>query len=82
MKIIQGWVFPIPENLLYYFFAGGAGAGFSGAGAGASAGFGFSAGFSGAFLQAMLSENDTTSISDRSMAKNFFINCHLLSGNT
>jgi hypothetical protein len=72
-------VIPIPENLqnlLYYLPAGfsgaGASAGFSGAGAGASAGFGVSAGFS-AFLQPTPSENDTNSISDKSITKNFFI---------
>jgi hypothetical protein len=78
----------------YYFLAGfsgagaGASAGFSGAGAcsGAGAGAGAStAGFSGAgggvsaFLQPTLRENDTNSISDKSITKNFFINSHLLS---
>jgi len=90
---IQGWGFPIPEDLRDYFFFGGSagfsgGAGFSGAfsgagtGAGASAGFGFSAGFSSAFLQPTLRENEMRSISDRSMTKNFFINGHLLSKDT
>jgi hypothetical protein len=61
----------------------GASAGFSGAGIGASlcfSGAGASAGFS-AFLQPTLSENDTSSNSDKIITKIFFINCHLLSRN-
>jgi len=89
---IQGWETPIPEYLQNYFFSGaGAGAGafsgagacsgagaFSGAGAGASVGAGAGGGVS-AFLQPTLREKDTSSISDKSITNNFFINCHLLS---
>jgi hypothetical protein len=85
-KNFQGWVYPsLKVYLLNYLPAGfsGAGAGCSGAGAGASAGFsgaGASAGCS-AFLQPTLSEKDTSSNSDKSITKTFFINCHLLSLN-
>jgi hypothetical protein len=84
---------PIPENFPFYFFTGFSGAfGASGAFSGA---FGASGAFSGAFgasagvagagfggsacLQPMVNENATTSTNDRSIAKTFFINCHLLS---
>jgi hypothetical protein len=92
-KKIQRWATPISESLRNYFFSGagiGASAGFSGAGAcsGAGAGAGVStAGFSGvgggvsAFLQPTLREKDTSNISAKSITKNFFMNCHLLSAN-
>jgi hypothetical protein len=86
-KNFQGWEYPsLKVYLLNYLPAGfsGAGAGCSGAGAGCSgacAGAGASAGFS-AFLQPLtLSEKDTSSNSDKSITKTFFINCHLLSLN-
>jgi hypothetical protein len=87
-KKLSGMGYPsLKVYLLNYLPAGfsgaGAGAGCSGAGAGASAGFsgaGVSAGGS-AFLQPTLSEKDTSSNSDKSITKTFFINCHLLSLN-
>ena len=60
---------PIPENLINYLPAGGAGA-VAGAGAGAS-GFGVSAGLQPT-LKAASNNNDKTN------AKNLFINFHLL----
>jgi hypothetical protein len=81
----------IYKNEFYLCSAGfsgagaGASAGFSGAGACSGAGAGAGAGASGAgggvsaFLQPTLRENDTSSISAKSITKNFFINCHLLS---